>query len=281
MGNFVKDLSLESPDQIINTDNADPDKLEFHVAQWVGPEPMFTPIAWSMNHDYDRFRRLHIDARNRDGYSTWSAPKLINDFVVTDKQNPFFTLTHYKWTNSEWKNVDGTDVLTLPASHSSSAKLRMHTHTLYKISVQYSSPPAHLHFVLDSWDEFTPNTRPEKTWEVTKVVDADGKDLSQDPDWFYYVDNRMTFQKTQTFVFIPGQLRSDEELDLFGTLQDHEKLYGTYKFSDFNAGGDLILTLSFPDFKEDLTVVSSDYNSVVLRGEHKGKVGVVHLSVVN
>lgn len=196
-------------------------------------------LVW--NESYNVYS-VYVDARTKEGYSTWSNPEF-----------------EFKFDN------DLTPVTE-----------EAHTH-YYNGTVSLSSPPAHLHLCLESWDEHPVNKVPGKTWKIGSITDNNGQSLADDPDWKYYTDNMMRFQKTSSFVYTPGQNRSEIELDLFGTVQQHPTLKGTYSVAE-DQSKKVTLTVSFPSFTENFEVVASGWNSLILKGTVKGKTGIMTLA---
>jgi hypothetical protein len=138
------------------------------------------------------------------------------------------------------------------------------------------SPPAHLHLCLHNWNESPDGVRPGRTWKVSTIVDDQGIDLSSDPDWTYYSDNTMRFEKADRFIFTPGEMRSAKELDLFGTAAEHATVIGSYTVTK-DGSGTVSLKLVFPNFTSVLTVVESRFGYVKLSGESGGKRGILEL----
>lgn len=137
------------------------------------------------------------------------------------------------------------------------------------------SPPAHLHLCLETLDESPVPGKPiGKTWKITSIVDNDGKSLANDPDWTNYTDNYMRFMKATNFIYVPGEKRSDIELDLFGTVKEHPLLFGTYSVIE-DESKKVSLKISFPGFEQVFEVVSSSWNKLEIKGTVKSKTGTM------
>lgn len=190
---------------------------------------------------------IYIDARTEEGYSTWSQPK--HTFTI--------------------------DIAAADASYKAS-KHGDHKH-LYKGKIILSSPPAHLHLCLNSWNEDYYFYTPSKIWQIESITNESGQSLADDPDWTNYTDNRMIFKKNIEFTFYPGKKRSATEIDLFGAYStDNFLVTGTYTVKE-DASKKVTLTVSFPKFTETFEVVASSYTSLTLKGTVKGKSGYMQL----
>jgi hypothetical protein len=110
-------------------------------------------------------------------------------------------------------------------------------------------------------------------------VDDQGKDLTGDPDWTYYTDNTMRFEKTDRFVFTPGEKRSAKEIDLFGTASEHRTVIGSYCVTGdiYPEPVTISLNMVFPNFKVTMTVLESRFGYIKLHGESEGKSGILEL----
>lgn len=192
---------------------------------------------------------FYADARMPDGTSNWS--------------NPLVDLKHIGYDQlSGVTDKDGKIVSFLDHYASQLTPNDLKT------------PAAHLHLCLDSWDENVKGEIASKSWIMQSIVDLQGKSLADDPDWTNYTDNVMEFQRTAKFIYTPGAKRSQTELDLFGTPQQHATLFGTYSVKN---SGKVTLTLSFPSFTQELEVVQSSWTSLTLKGTVKGKTGIMTL----
>lgn len=188
---------------------------------------------------------IYIDARTEEGYSTWSQPKhtFTIDIAAAD--------ANYK------ASQDGD-----------------HKHP-YTGKIILSSPPAHLHLCLNSWNQY--GYYAQKTWQIESITNESGQSLADDPDWTNYTDNRMIFKKNIEFTFYPGKKRSATEIDLFGAYStDNFLVTGTYTVKE-DASKKVTLTVSFPKFTETFEVVASSYTSLTLKGTVKGKSGYMQL----
>lgn len=200
---------------------------------------------------------LFFDVRNKDGYSTWSQPLLSLTSV-----NGINLYVDYK------PNTTGFDYF-------------------FQWSGQLPTPPTYLHLCLNTWDENPTGQVPSKTWKVTKIYDEDNLDLTTDSDWTNYEDNVTTFEKGGRFILELGAKRSQKERELF---KNETSVFGTYSVSK---NGEIVtLNLVFPiisgnsndnnsSWMSKLTVVSSSYTSLNLKGELAGKKGTLELVPVN
>jgi len=211
--------------------------------------------------DYYFYRYIYVEARNKDGRSNWSVQNYY-DYYFT-----YYSRTYHSTVEAEPKGVKdqkGNEVdyinLYIP-----------------NVASQLNSPPAHLHLVLDRWDENVKGEIASKSWVMQSVVDLQGKSLADDPDWTSYTDNVLEFQKATKFVYTPGEKRSETELDLFGTEKEHKTLTGTYSVKE-DASKKVTLTLGFPKFTQVLEVVESSWTSLTLKGTVKGKTGIMKLT---
>lgn len=149
-----------------------------------------------------------------------------------------------------------------------------------------SSPPAYLHLVLDSLDDFK-NDNPiidanlrnakGKRWVVDKILDINGTDVTNHPDWDCYNDNIYTFLKRSVVRYETGP----KTCDVDQALEDLglQKVFQSYKITperlDFNNPGKISMTFKAPpgnnlgleDYKVE--IMSSDYNSAVFRISNK------------
>lgn len=207
----------------------------------------FSDPAWSDEQHFNRYAEpLYCDYRRNSGESNWGDPKVQLDDINLSKHTQKWP---YETDLDMYIYMKGTTV----------------------------SPPAHLHLCLHSWNEAPDGVRPGRTWKVSTIVDDQGKDLTGDPDWTYYTDNTMRFEKTDRFVFTPGDKRSAKELELFGTASEHPTVIGSYTVTR-DENGTVKLSLVFPNFTNVLTVVESDYGYLKVSGESGGKKGVLELS---
>lgn len=142
-----------------------------------------------------------------------------------------------------------------------------------------TGPPAYLHLVVDSIDDFsdggaTFRFQKIKKWEVEKILDNNGVDLTNDPDWKCYNDNIYTFAKTGQVQYEPGTdvCDSDQILKDKGLQQ----IFLTYSietpdFVSFENPGKMILNFQVPEpakeFVEDFSfeIIASDFNAVQFR----------------
>ena len=196
---------------------------------------------------------LYVDCRDSSGNSTWSNPRLpyIKGYIYID------------------------DRTSSPGAFGSvNEKMEL----IYRGPL--NTPPAHLHLCLRKWDEESKGTRSGRTWKVSNIVDEQGKDLTGDPDWTYYTDNTMRFEKADRFVFTPGEKRSPKEIERFGTAKEHATVIGSYAVIK-ETNGAVSLKLVFPKFTNVLTVVKSRFGYIKLSGESEGKKGVLELSPVD
>jgi len=200
---------------------------------------------------------LFFDVRNKEGYSTWSKP-----WLTLTSDNGIYL--HDEYTPA----TDGYDYF-------------------FQWSGALMTPPAYLHLCLNSWDENPTGQVPSKTWKVTRIYDENENDLTTDPDWTNYEDNVVTFEKGTRFILELGNKRSQKELDLF---KDESSVFGTYSVS--KAGEIVSLNLVFPiisgnsndnnpSWMSKLTVVSSSWTSLSLKGELAGKKGTLELVPIN
>ena len=208
-------------------------------------------ILWDVHYETwsTTKKTLFIDARTPDGKSTWSSPKMILDYEYGQKYE----------SQIKDKNNNPVD----------------HKH-LYEGSLSITSSPVYLHLCLNQWNENPINEIPGKTWVMKSVEDVNGNSLANDPDWTYYTDNLMRFEKVSKFIYVPGTKRSQIELDLFGTEAEHKTLKGSYIITT-NSSGKAMITLSFPDFTREMEVVESSWTSLTLKGTSNGKTGIMKL----
>lgn len=196
--------------------------------------------------------KFFVDCRNSRGESNWSDPRMIYSGGTTinevDRDVPSPGVYEFEL------EVYPKD--TLPTS------------------------PVHLHLCLDSWDENSVGVRLGRTWKVSTIVDAQGKDLTKDPEWNYYTDNTMRFEKVDRFVFTPGALRSAKETDLFGTVEEYPIIFGSYAVIKKDSG-EVNVMLVFPNFITTLTVIESRFGYVKLSGVSDGKKGILELVPVD
>lgn len=190
-----------------------------------------------------------VDGRTSEGYSTWSHPEHTFTF-----------------------NVDATQ-----AAYDALGKRDKDTHKhIYNGKIYMSSPPAHLHLVLNSWNQ---DYSTYKTWQIESITNEGGQSLAEDPDWTNYTDNIMTFYKASKFVYTPGQKRSETEIDFFEAYPNNPTITGTYTVVE-DASKKVTLTVNFPKFSESFEVVESSWDGLTLKGTVKGKTGFMHLMPV-
>ena len=194
-----------------------------------------------------------VDGRTPEGYSTWSHPEHTFTF-----------------------NVDATQV-----AYDALGKRDKDNHKhIYKGTINMSSPPAHLHLCLNSWNEDYYNyyhyNMNFKTWQIESITNDSGQSLAEDPDWTNYTDNLMTFYKASKFEYTPGQKRSETEVDFFEAYPKNTTITGTYTVVE-DASKKVTLTVNFPKFSESFEVVESSWDGLTLKGTVKGKTGFMHL----
>jgi hypothetical protein len=201
---------------------------------------------------------LYFDVRNSQGFSTWSKP-----FLTLTSDNGINLTIDYLPSNQYGFNY------------------------FYIWDGDPTTPPAHLHLCLHSWDENPQGKVPSKTWKVTRIYDDQGIDLTTDPDWTNYEDNVITFEKVDRFIIDLGTKRSQKERDLFKT---EKSVFGTYSVSKVD--DTVVLNLVFPtitgnandvnaSWMSKLTVLASDWTSLKLAGELAGKKGTLELVPIN
>ncbi len=184
---------------------------------------------------------IYYDGRDEAGNSTWSDPLVTKDassVTVSDYHEGF--LYHIK----------------------------------VNVTKGLNTPPVHLHLCLRTWDEETGYQFSRLSWKVKSIVDDKGKDLTKDPEWKYYTDNRMEFLKTDRFYFYPGYLRSAKETELFGV---NSMIIGSYKVAKTTTG-EVKLTLVFPNFNTIFTVLESRFGYIKVSGISDGKKGILELA---
>lgn len=137
--------------------------------------------------------------------------------------------------------------------------------------------PAYLHLVLDSIKEYFTGEifyQKVKKWEVDKIEDLNGLDITNDPDWKCYNDNIYSFTKSGKVKYEPG-------LDICDTdqvLEDKglQEIYLTYSietpdFVSFDSPGKMILEIQVPEpakeFVEDFSfeIIASDFDASQFR----------------
>ena len=195
--------------------------------------------------------QIYYDGRDKDGNSTWSDPLLKIDGISASASGVRSGFIDYNF------NVNVT-------------------------AIGLNTPPVHLHLCLRTWDEGDSWSmeRTGRTWKVSTIVDDQGKDLTKDPEWNYYTDNTMRFEKADRFIFTPGQLRSAKEIELFGTAKDHTTIIGSYSIAK-KTTGEVQLTLVFPNFNTTLTVLESRFGYIKLSGVSDGKKGILELAPID
>jgi hypothetical protein len=209
----------------------------------------FDPRGFSdLDHVKWYMQLTYADARDSLGRSNWADPAITKDTSLLDWRGRVFDSAVFN--------------------------------LMYQVNVDYvgplNSPPAHLHLCLTKWNQDTTGARLGRTWKVGAIVDTRGNDLTTDPDWIYYADNTMRFEKTNRFVFTPGEERSEQEIDLFGTATKHPTIIGSYSVKKSPSGG-VELKLIFPKFNSTLLVLESRFGYIKLSGESGGKKGVLVL----
>jgi hypothetical protein len=192
-----------------------------------------------------------VDYRLANGKSNWSDPRIdVRSYDWDDYEGGWYFYSYYQGSVSYLINVN--------------------------------SPPAHLHLCLRTWDENPKGTRPGRTWKAKAIIDDQGKDLSNDPDWASYTDNTMRFEKTDRFVLTVGQKRTEKEEEIFGSYPKNDVVYGTYSFVNITAGlSRNKLSLVFPNLTRVVEVTESTFGRVILKVTEKNKTGFLVLEPVD
>jgi hypothetical protein len=210
----------------------------------------FPAYGWSDSVHFAYYAEpLYGDFRDIKGRSNWGNPKMVLD------------------ENCDYSTVPAWDFF-----------IRSYDITI-RMDSDLKTPPAHLHLCLHDWKEAPDGVRLGRTWKVSTIVDDQGKDLTGDPDWTYYTDNTMRFEKTDRFVFTPGEKRSAKEIDLFGTASEHRTVIGSYSVTGdiYPEPVTISLNMVFPNFKVTMTVLESRFGYIKLHGESEGKSGILEL----
>jgi hypothetical protein len=183
---------------------------------------------------------------------------------------------------SNWSNPGSRAAPGLAWSNRDFSDLFYYYDERTSLLIYLNSPPAHLHLCLRTWDENVKGTRPGRTWKAKAIIDDQGKDLSNDPDWASYTDNTMRFEKTDRFVLTVGKKRTEKEEEIFGTYPKNDVVYGTYSFVNITAGlSRNKLSLVFPNLTRVVEVTESTFGRVILKVTEKNKTGFLVLEPVD
>lgn len=216
-------------------------------------------------------------------YSTWA----ISDVRLHNGWNTWRTQINLKYPQN----------LEFPISDSNTSKTVGRTTFYYERDFytvnpsNCTSPPAYLHLVLDSINDFKPGISlfeiKSKAWKVVKIEDINGLDVTNSPGWKCYNDNIYTFRKNSTVRYEPGLDACDDDLELKNKGLENIFLDFTITapdFFDFDNPGKIIMEIAAPplasDLVEDYTmeIISSDFSSAVFRiSNSSGQQADLHL----
>lgn len=230
------------------------------LAQYVGYNDLFHSefdsyrISWPM-----------VDIRRKDGWNTW-----------------FQQMAHgsrYKWRYTTAKTV----------IFRTSGEFEFEGKEFAFSKNQCIDPPAYLHLVVDSVNDFGRREYSRvkrKRWVVDKILDLNGADVTNSPKWDCYSDNIYTFRKNLTVKYETGEKLCDVDQGLGdANLQDVYQAYyiDLPDYIDQSNPGDQFLILRIPDndiiTKEFTTkIISSSFNHAIFQIEHEdGELVNLHL----
>ncbi|NVK28404.1 MAG: hypothetical protein HWE14_10195 [Flavobacteriia bacterium] len=158
----------------------------------------------------------------------------------------------------------------------------------YKVDpTSCTTPPTMLHLVVDSLGDNDASANPNgrlyyasgKNWLVSSIVDGNGADLTQDPDWECISDNEYFFTKSGSIEYSQGAIRCTDE-------PYREYVWVPFTVSaesptDHENPGDITVSLNAGDYVEgfdDVTfvIIESDFDEIKASYTHtNGETGII------
>lgn len=199
-----------------------------------------------------------VDLRLANGWNNWREANIHGENMLSNYKTEEDVLVDF---TSEYASYRTT--YTIPAS-------------------SCINPPAYLHLVLDNIDDFKSNSDllrfsntdiKAKKWVVEKILDLNGVDVTNDPDWDCYNDNVYTFAKNLSVKYETGD-KTCEDVDDFLRDNGLQNVYQSFTITpervDFDDPGKISLTFNAPptdpELKDyEIEILSSDFESAVFR----------------